>query len=67
MEGTVKWFDQTKRFGFIRPADGSRDVFVHYSAVRDESVTKLKDGARVEFEITEGTKGPQASDVHVIE
>ena len=66
MEGTVKWFNHTKRFGFIQPSDGSRDVFVHSSAVQEESASKIKDGARVEFEITEGAKGPQASDVRVL-
>jgi CspA family cold shock protein len=67
MEGTVKWFNHAKRFGFIQPSDGGRDVFVHYSAIREDSAAKLKDGSRVEFEITEGEKGPQASDVRVLD
>ena len=67
MEGTVKWFDHTKRFGFIKPSDGSPDVFVHHSSVEEDSVSRLKDGARVEFEITEAPKGPQASSVRVLD
>lgn len=67
MEGTIKWFDQTKRFGFIQPADGGSDVFVHISAVDTDSVDRLKDGVKVEFETTEGAKGLQANDVKVVE
>ena len=67
MQGTVKWFDRAKRFGFIKPLDGGPDVFVHYSAIEEESVPRLKDGARVEFEVTQGDKGPQASNVRVID
>ncbi len=67
MQGTVKWFDKTKRFGFIVPADGDQDVFVHFSAVDADSVSKMTDGAKVEFETTEGEKGPQAANVRVID
>ena len=67
MQGTVKWFDQTKRFGFIVPGDGSQDVFVHFSAVDSDSVSKMTDGAKVEFETTQGEKGPQAADVRVVD
>ena len=67
MQGAVKWFDHAKRFGFIKPSDGSPDVFVHHSAVQPDSVSKLNDGVQVEFEVTQGAKGPQASDVRVIE
>ena len=67
MEGTVKWFDHTKRFGFIKPSDGSQDVFVHHSAVEEDSVSRLRDGARVEFEINEAPKGPQANNVRVLD
>ncbi len=67
MEGTVKWFDHTKKFGFIKPSDGSPDVFVHYSALEADSVARMKDGARVEFETTQGQKGPQANNVRVID
>ena len=67
MEGTVKWFDHTKKFGFIKPNDGSPDVFVHFSALEADSVSKMQDGARVEFETTEGQKGPQANSVRVLD
>ncbi len=65
MQGTVKWFDQTKKFGFIKPNDGSPDVFVHHSAVDPDSVSRMTDGAPVEFEQSEGQKGPQANNVRV--
>ena len=55
MQGAVKWFDQTKRFGFITPSDGSKDVFVHQSGV--EGFRGLQDGDRVEFEVNQGDKG----------
>ena len=67
MQGTVKWFDVTKRFGFIVPDDGSKDVFVHATAVDDDSSSKMTDGVKVEFETTQGEKGPQAANVRVIE
>ena len=67
MEGTVKWFDKIKRFGFIVPTDGSPDVFVHFSAVDSDSVSKMTDGAKVEFETSQGDKGPQAANVRVID
>lgn len=67
MQGTVKWFDHSKKFGFIQPTDGSPDVFVHHSAVEGDSVARLIDGAKVEFETTQGTKGPQANNVRVID
>ncbi|MFQ5494280.1 MAG: cold-shock protein [Phycisphaerae bacterium] len=67
MRGTIKWFDHTKKFGFIQPSDGGKDVFVHYSAVEPDSTAKLRDGASVEFEVTEGGKGPQASGVSVLD
>jgi len=65
--GTVKWFNSKKGYGFITPDDGSPDVFVHYSAVKaDEGEFKIiYEGDIVEFEITEGQKGPQAIDVTV--
>jgi len=62
INGTVKWFDEKKGWGFIQKEDGS-DVFVHYSAIQEEGFKSLADGQTVEFEITDGPKGPQASNV----
>ena len=62
LKGTVKWFNNTKGYGFIGRADGP-DVFVHFSAIGAEGYKSLQEGDTVEFEITEGTKGPQAANV----
>lgn len=67
MEGTVKWFDHTKRFGFIKPNDDGQDVFVHQSGLAEETASRIKDGCRVEFDVTDGQKGPQASNVRVLD
>lgn len=61
-KGTVKWFDDAKGFGFITPDDGSRDCFVHHSAIQGEGFKSLREGWRVEFEITE-KRGTQATNV----
>ena len=60
--GTVKWFNETKGFGFIQQAEG-KDVFVHYSAINSKGFRSLKEGQRVSFEIKDGPKGPQAENV----
>jgi CspA family cold shock protein len=64
--GTVKWFSPEKGYGFITPDDGSKDVFVHCSAIVGEGYRNLQEGQKVEFEVTQGQKGPQASNVRVI-
>lgn len=61
--GTVKWFNEKKGYGFITPDDGSEDCFVHYTAVQGSGFRTLREGEKVEFEITKGNKGPQASNV----
>jgi CspA family cold shock protein len=62
IRGVVKWFSPEKGYGFITPEDGP-DVFVHYSAIQSDGYRKLEEGSPVEFEITEGQKGKQASNV----
>lgn len=61
--GTVKWFDDAKGFGFITPEDGSKDVFVHHSAIQGSGFKSLAEGQRVTFEVTQGQKGPAAANV----
>ena len=63
--GTVKWFNDAKGFGFITPSDGSKDVFVHFSAVSGEGFKTLAEGAQVEYEVVEGAKSPQAQNVRI--
>ena len=61
--GTVKWFDESKGFGFITPAEGEKDCFVHYSAIQGDGFKTLTQGEKVEFEVVDGTKGPSAENV----
>ncbi len=61
--GTVKWFNDQKGFGFLRPDEGGKDVFVHHTAIRMEGFRTLKEGERVEYEVEAGPKGPQAARV----
>ena len=63
--GTVKWFSQEKGYGFLQ-REGGADVFVHYSAIQTQGYRTLEDNQRVEFEITQGAKGPQAENVRAI-
>ena len=64
--GTVKWFNDAKGFGFITPADGERDCFVHYSAIESNGYKSLDENQAVEFDVTQGPKGPQAERVRAI-
>ena len=61
--GTVKWFNDSKGFGFISPEDGGKDVFVHHSAIQASGFRTLSEGQKVQFEVTQGQKGPAAQNV----
>ena len=67
MQGTVKWFSDTKGYGFIVPSDGSPDLFVHYSDIEGSGRRSLREGDQVEFEVAEGQKGPKATNVRAAE
>jgi CspA family cold shock protein len=63
MQGTVKWFNDTKGYGFVTPEDGSADVFVHHTAIQGDGFKSLAEGARVEFDMIQEAKGPKAANV----
>ncbi len=64
--GTVKWFNDSKGYGFITPDDGGKDLFIHHSNIAGSGFKTLAEGAKVQFETREGTKGPEAYDVSPI-
>ena len=61
--GTVKWFNDSKGFGFIAPQEGSQDIFVHHTAIQGSGFKSLTEGEQVEFDLVEGQKGPAAENV----
>ena len=65
-QGVIKWFDNKKGFGFIAPDDGTADVFVHFSAISSSGYRSLDENQKVEFDATQGQKGPQAENVRPI-
>jgi cold shock protein len=64
--GTVKWFNADKGFGFITPDDGGKDLFAHFSQIQDSGYKTLTESQRVQFETTQGQKGPQASNIRSV-
>ena len=64
--GTVKWFNDSKGFGFISPSDGSDDVFAHFSEIQSDGFKSLQEGQSVSFDVTQGKKGLQASNIKAI-
>jgi len=65
-QGTVKWFNADKGYGFIAPDDGSGDVFVHFSAIEATGYRSLEENQKVEYQVTQGPKGPQAAQVRAV-
>lgn len=65
-QGIVKWFNESKGYGFIQRDETGKDVFVHYSAIQCEGYKTLREGARVEFKVTQGPKGDQAEEVRTL-
>jgi CspA family cold shock protein len=66
MQGTVKWFNESKGYGFITPDDGGQDLFVHFSEIQAEGYKVLREGDKVSFEKAQGQKGPQATNVQKV-
>jgi CspA family cold shock protein len=66
IKGTVKWFNDAKGFGFITPEDGSKDIFVHHTAIAMQGFRSLAEGQQVEFEVVQGQKGPAAANVRAV-
>jgi len=64
--GRVKWFNSEKGYGFITPDDGSKDLFVHFSGIEGDGYKSLNEGQKVEYQATQGQKGPQATKVRVV-
>lgn len=64
--GTVKWFNETKGFGFIKPDDGGADLFAHYSGIKSKGFRTLKENQHVEYQVQQGQKGPQAVEINVL-
>jgi CspA family cold shock protein len=65
--GTVKWFNDSKGFGFITPENGGDDLFAHFSAIQGQGFKTLKEGQRVSFDVTAGPKGQQASNIRAVD
>ncbi len=65
--GTVKWFNDSKGFGFVTPEDGGKDLFAHFSAIQQPGFKSLQEGQRVTFDVTTGPKGQQASNIRIAE
>ncbi len=64
--GTVKWFNDAKGYGFITPDDGGDDLFAHFSAIQAQGFKSLKEGQKVQYEVTQGPKGKQASNIRTV-
>lgn len=64
--GTVKWFNDAKGYGFITPDDGGDDLFAHFSAIQAQGFKSLKEGQKVQYEVTQGPKGKQASNIRAV-